>query len=34
MSNNDVDAILVGESLMRAENIGQAVKVLLGLFSP
>ena len=30
MSNNDVDAILVGESLMRADDIGQAVKALLG----
>ena len=31
MSNNNVDAILVGESLMRADDIGQAVKTLLGL---
>ena len=30
MSKNDVDAILVGESLMRADDIGQAVKALLG----
>jgi len=30
MAKNNVDAILVGESLMRADDIGQAVKALLG----
>lgn len=30
MQANNVDAILVGESLMRADDIGQAVKLLLG----
>jgi indole-3-glycerol phosphate synthase len=30
MKANNVDAILVGESLMRADDIGKAVKVLLG----
>ena len=30
MAQNKVDAILVGESLMRSEDIDQAVKTLLG----
>ncbi len=30
LKQNDVDAILVGESLMRSEDIGAAVKALLG----
>ncbi len=34
MFENKVDAILVGESLMRAEDIDQAVKTLLGAAEP
>ncbi len=30
MRNNSVDAILVGESLMRSEDIAAAVKSLMG----
>jgi len=30
MADNKVDGILVGESLMRADDIGKAVKTLLG----